>query len=164
MSINEIKLAPSQLPDWYGHQLVSTESTENTATQKTRPTLLGDYNKRILIVVNAPNHAFLADEELALLTGILTACKLSMADIGILNLSPDLEWSAADLADTLKPSAWWLFGTEQRILGSGATTQVGLTTSLQGAPVFVAPSLNQLAERPEAKRSLWSALKTHYGV
>jgi len=57
-----------------------------------------------------------------------------------------------------------LFGTDSLILGTGNTGQAGLISSLQGSPVFAAPSLDLLAERPEAKRSLWGALKKQYGV
>jgi hypothetical protein len=164
MSINEITLDPAQLPDWYGNQLVSTTRVLAPAVQKPKPTLLGSFEKRILILVDAPDHAFIPDNDLNLLTGILSACKLSMADIGILNLQTDPEWSAGFLAEALEPLAWWLFGTDSLILGTGNTGQAGLISSLQGSPVFAAPSLDLLAERPEAKRSLWGALKKQYGV
>ena len=164
MSINEITLDPAQLPDWYGSQLVSTTRVSVPTVQKPKPTLLGNFEKRILILVDAPGHAFIPDNDLNLLTGILSACKLSMADIGILNLQTDPEWSAGFLAETLEPSAWWLFGTHSLILGLENIGQAGLISTLQGSPVFAAPSLDLLAERPEAKRSLWGALKKQYGA
>jgi hypothetical protein len=57
-----------------------------------------------------------------------------------------------------------LFGTHSLILGPENIGQAGLISTLQGSPVFAAPALNLLAERPEAKRSLWGALKNQYGV
>lgn len=48
---------------------------------------LGENKKKVTIVVNQQATAYLTDEQFALLTGILKACKLNMADVAIVNLA-----------------------------------------------------------------------------
>lgn len=46
---------------------------------------LGGNAKGVLVIVNDADNVYLADDSLQLLTGILNACKLNMADIAVVN-------------------------------------------------------------------------------
>ncbi|MGZ8537107.1 MAG: hypothetical protein ACXWV9_02535, partial [Flavisolibacter sp.] len=83
MSLNTIHLQPQLLVDLYTRSLLlsSTTSVPESSTVK----YLGKNQKNILILVQQPFVPCLKDEELSFLTSILSACKLSLADIAILN-------------------------------------------------------------------------------
>jgi DNA polymerase III psi subunit len=163
MSLNDIHLDPRQLGDWYGQQLVSPPTPG--ATTETRPwSLLGGFGKKVLILIDDPAQAFLAEEDLSFLTGILSACQLNLAEVGILNLNQVTGSIAESLQQTYHPSAWWLFGPDPVQLGLTESIQHLGPSRYQGAPVFVTRSLRDLSQQPEDKKVLWKQLKAHYGV
>jgi DNA polymerase III psi subunit len=118
----------------------------------------------VLILVNEPEHAYLSDEGMKLLTGILAACGMSMADVGILNLTTELNLSTPTLQDLFNPSAWWIFGIDAERLQLGIMSNSEQTNSYKNVPVFWSPALKTLEGDPAAKRTLWGQLKKHYGV
>lgn len=164
MSINQIRLQTSQLAELYGQQLVETEGQQTNPSLSTELVLLGDFQKRVLILVNEPTYAYLSDEGLKLLTGILAACQMSMADVGILNLYGNKHVTADVIHQEFTPTAWWIFGLDRKALGMPSPIETNQTISFQQAPVFCAPSLDELTNDPTAKRTLWNQLKNHYGV
>jgi len=154
MSLNDITIRPGQLADWYGTQLVADKTELKPAQETEKPKFLGDFGRKILILVTEPKHAYVSDEDLKFLTGILTACKLSMADVGVFNLHGHNSGTVPQLIETCSPSSCWLFGVEARALGPASPDR----------PLFTAPALAQLSGDPEAKRQLWGQLKNHYGI
>ncbi|MFM7671208.1 MAG: hypothetical protein ACKO6Q_01280 [Bacteroidota bacterium] len=155
MSLNTISLSTEQVGEWYGQHLIASP---REAKEPCNWPLLGDYKKRVLILIDEPEQAFLKDEDLSFLTGILSACKLNMGDVGIINLSGDSNTSSADLKKALHPSSWWLFGLDR--------SRIGLKESDQSAPepVFIAPPLKELSQNPQDKKLLWNQLRSHFGV
>lgn len=153
MSLNDITIGIGQLADWYGTQLVAEKKEIKPARAIKKPKFLGDFGRKILILVTVPQHAYVSDEDLKFLTGILTACKLSMADVGVINLHGHIPGSIPQLIEACSPSSCWLFGVEARELGPARSDQ----------PLFTAPALAQLSGDAEAKRHLWGQLKNHYG-
>lgn len=161
MSLNEIKLELVQLTDWYGSQLVVTAATKPAQTTETqvwvKPPLLGDFKKRTLIIVSEPGHTYLSDQDLNFLTGILGACKLSLGDVGILNIYGLNNQPESWIQEAYDPATCWRFGIN--------SSKIGFTDAGKGAQkVFSAPALSVLSTNPEAKRLLWAALKDYYGV
>src|SRR5215218_9252929 len=82
MSLNDVRLTPQLLTDLYGNILV--ETGENTSPGSGLKTL-GENAKKILIVVKNEGEAVLPENELTFLSSILSACKLTIADVVILN-------------------------------------------------------------------------------
>lgn len=78
------------LADWYKNDLVITGDTKQsfTAPKKREPVViksLGDHHQKVTILVNSSDVAFLPEEEFTLLSNILKACNLTMADVAIVN-------------------------------------------------------------------------------
>ena len=84
----------------------------NNATWKS----LGSNHKNILIIVKSSEAVHLADNELTFLTGILTACKLTLADVAILNLNKHPEASYKELTKYFKSKIVLLFEIEHHSL------------------------------------------------
>ena len=128
------------------------------------PPMLGDYGRKILILVQEPDHAFIRDEDLSFLTGVISACKLSLADVGIVNLTSSPIESFEHFRTFLNPSACWIFGIHTPSIGLPSLDDPNHSYSFQNVPIFWAPSLAQLTTDPQAKRALWTQLKKHYGI
>ncbi len=164
MSLNNIKLDFTLAAAWYVDALIADETEQQALAAPPEPLpLLGNFERKILILVRDPDHAFLGDEDLSFLTGILSACKMSLADVGILNLHTLPNLTADRIQSAIAPSAWWLFGIDSPSIGLPAMSDTARTYSHQNNPLFWAPDLRQLANNPLAKRTLWGLLKKQYG-
>src|SRR5688500_220954 len=84
MSLNNLALSSQLIADLYPTSLI--EQVPSSSKKETLK-FLGKNQKNILILVSKDNAVFLEDSELNFLTSVLTACKLSLADIAIVNLS-----------------------------------------------------------------------------
>src|SRR5437764_3733272 len=82
MSLNDVRLTPQLLTDLYRDVLVEIETTP---TPDSSLKTVGGNEKKILIVVKSESETVLPESELAFLSSILTACKLTVNDIVILN-------------------------------------------------------------------------------
>lgn len=102
MSLNDIRLPAAVMAALYPSSLVETGLAEGSAplpgnfapskpvteTAAASPwKYLGDNQRNILIIVDHADLLHLPDEELTFLTSILTACKLSLGDVAIVNRS-----------------------------------------------------------------------------
>ena len=103
MGLNDLNLSPNILAALYPSSLVNMDKTdavpqpqpiqptaaELTAEPKSIKAMdwkyLGNNQKNILIVVNYDNAVHLPDEELNFLTNMLTACKLNLGDVPVLD-------------------------------------------------------------------------------
>ncbi|MFY8166041.1 MAG: hypothetical protein ACOVJ8_05575, partial [Sediminibacterium sp.] len=123
---------------------------------------LGDHLKKIMIIVKDENAVHLNETDLGLLSSILNACKLTLADIALVNLA-NQPFSLQDLLETLPSVLVISFevnsaqlkiklpGTlyKQIILGETHLLFSNSLSSMQG------PEQNAKIE----KSKLWTALK-----
>src|SRR5262245_60602869 len=98
MSLNDLRLSSSLVVMLYPNSLLEADH-ENTTPVSIKPVeqqkgsvarseaakWLGNNQKNILIVVRYADVVHLPDDELNFLTGMLTACKLSLDDVAIIN-------------------------------------------------------------------------------
>jgi hypothetical protein len=112
MSLDNIQLPPAVLQELYRTSLVdySDHPASVPATEK-KINILGKNQKKITIVVDTTEAAFLPDDQFSFLTGILTACKLTVEDVAILNIQRNKELRYTFLTDELKAEKIFLFGT-----------------------------------------------------
>lgn len=77
---------------------------------------LGNNLKKITILVDSPQTAFLPDEELIFLTKMLEACKLNIGDVAIVNQA-NSPVEIASLKRQLSPVFFLLFGPGPEAIG-----------------------------------------------
>src|SRR5450432_4165689 len=97
MDLNNIELPAFVVADLYQSSLIEAGKTPPDVRplaaiiEKEQPASrwkhLGENKKNILAIVNYADVVYLPDNELGFLTGILGACKLSLADVAIINLN-----------------------------------------------------------------------------
>src|SRR5687767_12560272 len=88
MSLKNIQLPPGVISNLYHYYLVDiNKDKKKTEIAKNDNLFLGGNNKNILLLVNNTEVSFLTDNQLDFLLEILSACKLNLAHVAIINLN-----------------------------------------------------------------------------
>lgn len=139
------------------------------APKKTKEPLafLGKNQKNISIVVLDDQAIHLQDDLLEILSTILSACKLNLADVAIVNSHAQII-TASILKNELSPKVVLLFGV--------ATTTIELPFSIPDYKIQQFDNCNYLqaatlskmrgatGEVKDEKRKLWACLKTLFNI
>jgi len=161
MSINNIQLKPNLLADLYKNSLVET-STVTAISEARRPKYLGNNRKNIIVIVSYESAPFLPDLELSFLSNVLAACKLSIADIAIVNQE---NTDQTDLQSIItEASKVLLFGIEPLAIGLPINFPAFQLQPFNNRTYLHAPPLSQIENDKGVKARLWSALKVLFKV
>jgi hypothetical protein len=163
MSLNNIQLVNQQLTELYSSVLVET-GTKKIAPAKAKLKYLGKNNQKILILVEEENLAFLTDDHLNFLTNILSACKLSLADIALVNVQSMDEEDILGAIQELDSKKIISFGIEPLKMGLPAQFPVFQVQPIDSRTYVHAPGLNILENDKAQKQELWKSLKKLFGI
>ena len=177
MGLNNIELTPSSLVALFGTVLIESEAgeinsftpapkTESKAPEINEPALkhLGNNQKQILIVVNYSDCPILPDPALSLLTNMLNACKLSLADVAIINFHNYRTNSSKEILAKFKSRQILLFGIEPADFGLPVNFPLFQIQALAGATFLYSNSLDEIATDKLAKSKLWVSLQHIFKV
>lgn len=166
MSLDDIQLAPSLAADLYKKTLVDIDNYQPATSASTNAVfpVLGNNGQKVCILVKEPEFPFLSDDDLQFLTGILTACKLSLQDVALINLNKCAALNYASLQEHLQPSVVLFFGTGPADAEFPLEFPAYQLQKYNQQTFLAAPSLQQLAENKEEKKKLWLCLKTLFTV
>lgn len=161
MSLNNIQLKPSLLADLYKKSLLETNTGPAPDTKQLK--WLGNNDKNILVVVAHQSVPYLPDQELSFLTNVLAACKLSLADIGIIN---HCKTEQADLQNLINSQAKTilLFGVEPPAIGLPINFPPFQLQPFNNRTYLHTPALSLIEDDKGLKARLWSALKVMFGI
>ncbi|MBK6825949.1 MAG: hypothetical protein IPG86_03290 [Chitinophagaceae bacterium] len=180
MDLNHINLPPAALASLYGETLVSDKDVNSIApaadiketpptpnqTEDQKPAVrsLGNNQQQILVLVNVGDAVFLSDESLGFLTGVLSACKLSMADIALVNLHhyPDIPYQT--LLTEFKSRIVLLFDKDPASFGLPMKFPHYQLQAFAGNTFLYAPSLQELEKDKVEKSKLWVCLKRLFNL
>lgn len=139
--------------------------TKSTKTD-TAPTWkwLGENNKNILIVVSYAGVVHLPDEQLQFLTNILGACKLSLADVAIVNLPNQPHQDYKEILAQFKSRIALLFDIEPASFGLPMSFPHYQIQPYASCSFLYSPSLKQLEEDKVEKTRLWVCLKRLFNL
>lgn len=171
MDLNNIKLPVSVTADLYRSYLVEEndrmpEDKELLIKQEEQAKWksLGSNNKNILIIVNSNEAVYLPDNELTFLTGVLTACKLSLADVAIINLYHYPAAAYKELTIFFNSKIVLLFDIEPASFGLPMSFPNYQLQAFAGNSFLYAPSLKQLENDRVEKSKLWLCLKRLFNI
>ncbi len=135
------------------------ETSEHTTTTLK---YLGDHHKKILVIVNDPDSVYLNETDFILLTSILNACRLTIADIALVNRGnqkPNLHEMLTKLPSTLVIA----FDIEAKDLKIKLPTTLYKTIALGDTHLLFSAALSTMqgtgADAKKEKAKLWTALK-----
>lgn len=162
MSLNNIQLKSSMLADLYRNSLVETTSAI-TAPELKQLKYLGNNQKNIVVVVFHEAVPFLPDGELSFLSNVLAACKLSIADIGIIN-SYNVEQTDLQNIINSEGKKVLLFGVEPLAIGLPINFPPFQLQPFNNRTYLHAPPLSQIENDKALKGRLWTSLKAMFGI
>ncbi|RYY52935.1 MAG: hypothetical protein EOO05_21525, partial [Chitinophagaceae bacterium] len=146
-----------------GSPEVSAASSPAAATASAASTgdnspwkFLGNNKKQVLIVVDYPGAAYLPDEELAFLTKMLTACKLGLDDVAIVNSAHYPQFSSADYLRQFRSLQVLLFGRDPELFGLPLSFPQFQVQSFAGVTFLSAPALGEMMGNTALKGTLWT--------
>lgn len=175
-----VQLPPSVIMSLYKDSLVLIEETatktnkkQQQVTNKTanaelaalttaKKWFLGDNKKNIALIVSDAGSVYINDEWLATLTKLLAACKLTLADIAIVNLKQQQNFSI--IKDQLQPQYVLLFDVNTSDLELPFSIPHYQLQNYGGCIFMTAPSITLADDKTtphilKEKRNLWNKLK-----
>lgn len=167
MSLDNIQLSPLLMQQLYSKSLVDisdhpTANPGKIADPGIAISRLGNNEKNILVIVDEKDAPFLEDAQLALLVSILTACKLSLADIALVNFHKNPAIHFNMLNEQLHPSAILLFGIDAARLDFPLIFPHFQLTSYNGQTYLASPPLQQIGADTQLKKQLWTQLQKQF--
>lgn len=161
MSLNDTRLDPFLVKELYKNMLIDPAPVPSghTVASDADFAFLGNHEKRVVVMVNSPDSAYLPDESLAFLLDILSACKLNMADIALFNLAKNPSITDQIIADRLGPLKVLLFGIDPLSIGMPLQFPHYQVQSFSNRVYLSSPRLEILKSDKEVKLKLWTCLK-----
>lgn len=172
MGINHLRLSPELIAALYPETLVvvkesapardNVESPKPVAEKTPVYPFLGENNRSICFLANYPEEDFLPAEQHEFLKKMLTACKLSLNDIALLNIA-HIPFDLAGLRVQLHPRILFLWGITPLSVGlkSGLPDfNISVIDGISVIPVLSPDAMS--GNRPEGtefKQRLWICLK-----
>lgn len=184
MSLNNIQLNSAQLAQLYRTSLVEQTASEQRKTLVEKTTsqgidealdqvtvslknewkFLGENKKNVLLVVRYPDATYLPDNQLNFLVSILGACKLSLADIAILNLANSPIDTYNGVFDHFKSRVTVLFGITAEQFGMPVSFPEFQVQAFNNCTFLHGPTLEMLESDKVLKSKLWVCLRRMFGV
>lgn len=181
MGINNIDLPAIVVEQLYNSLLVDEKVATNkksslSAPAKIQTTIadesnleqewksLGSNKKKILIIVKSEEAFHLPDNQLTFLTGILTACNLSLADVAIVNTNNHPDVSYKELTTFFYSKVVLLFDIEPSAFRLPMSFPFYQIQAFAGNSFLYSPSLKELENDKIEKSKLWICLKRLFNL
>jgi hypothetical protein len=146
--------------------MATTPVKEVVNEQKTIPSqplkFLGDHLKQIMVLVYDENAVYLNEPDLGLLSSILNACKLNLADIALVNTASQ-PYSLHEILETLPSQYVFVFAISGTALKIKLPTTLYKPIELGDTQILFSASLQSMQGVEQnakvEKLKLWNALK-----
>jgi len=166
MSLDNIQLPAIVLHDLFKNSLVdlNTSIVKSAVTKTTGISFLGNNQKQITIIADDEKTLYLPEEELNFLMGILSACKLSMADVALVNISKTGLLTYSEIETQLHAETILLFAVEPLLLQLPLQFPHYQIQKFNNRVYLSAPALHIIAADKAEKTKLWNCLKEVFAV
>ena len=166
MSLDNNQLPAIVLQELFTNALVdlNTENAEPTSVAVGNLSFLGENKKKVSIIVDNAGIIYLPDDELNFLLGILSACKLSMADVALLNCAKNPSLTYREISEQLSAEKILLFGIEPSTLELPLQFPHYQIQNYNNQVYLSSPSLKTLSHNKEEKIKLWGCLKQVFAI
>jgi hypothetical protein len=166
MSLDNIQLPGIVIQDLFKKSLVDLKTEQPLAHSDSPGSMawLGKNGQRVAILVNSSESLYLPDQELEFLMGILTACRLTMADVALVNLHrhPGLDYKALTAATGCEKVI--LFGVAPDLLQMPLSFPPYQVQRYNNQVYLCSPPLQALQADRMEKSKLWVCLKQIFSL
>ena len=166
MSLDNIQFPAMVLQNLYSKTLfdLKTDGQSIDSPETGSISYLGNNRRKVVIIVLSPDAIYLPDEDLKFLLDILSACKLNMEDIALVNASNHPPLLYKDLTKQLNAEKIFLFGTEPDTLKLPLQFPRYQVLQFNNQVYLSAASLTELQDDKAEKMKLWSCLKKIFSI
>jgi hypothetical protein len=182
MSLNDLQLSPDIIARLYPSSLITTDISESATapikkvsddaastkikaeTTSSAWKSLGNNHQQILIVVNYSELVHLPDEELSFLTSMLSACKLSLDDVVIINHNNFKETGYKNILSHFQSRIVLLFGIDPLVFGLPVGFPQFQVQTVAGCKFLYSASLEVNRTDKLIKSKLWVSLRSIFGI
>jgi len=161
MDLNDITLSSQLLADLYSDVLIEMNATH--VHEKPLLHWIGKNQKHILIVVLKNETDIINEYELSFLTNVLTACRLTLADVAIVKW-PQIGTNLTELLVTLESKIIFLFNIDPVSFGLPINFPPFQIQSHDKRTYLHAPPLLEIENNIDLKKRLWASLKILFNV
>ncbi len=165
MEFENIQLTAQQLEELYSSHLVITEKANNSKPEVKAKTIssgiTGKNKKHFVWVVDEAAYPFLSDADFQLLSEVITACKMNMDDIALVNLAQN-NMSFDELQNQLQPKFLIVSFLNKSWLPVHANSYT--LQQQQGYQQYTTEALEIMRNDKVKKSKLWLALKQMLGL
>lgn len=128
---------------------------------------LGDNQKKVALFVEDQTNVFLDGNALQFLTNILSACKLNLSDVALINVI-NTQHPFHEITNYLNSRYAVLFGIDTNKIALKENFELFQNMTVDSISIAAAPPLQDMMQQtPDAKTlkaKLWNALKTMFGL
>jgi hypothetical protein len=169
MALNDIHLPPGTVADLYKNVLIepgqSVAPTETKHTKQNSSTIfLGNNKKQVVLIVNYEDAVHIPDAQLNFLTSILTACKLNLDDIAIINFAGLNEKPFKEILKEVPAKSVLLFGVKTESLSLPISFPLFQVQFFDGINYLSSPMLDEIEKDKSLKGQLWTSLKKLFNL
>ncbi len=166
MSLDNIELTPFLIKELFKNSLVEFYETESEKKPKVvLPfNVLGNNRSRVVIIIENDETIYLPDTQLNFLLGILSACKLSMEDVAILNIKKNKGVSYKAIELELKAEKIILFGVSAVQIELPIEFPRYQIQQYNNQTYVNAAPLSHLQDDKAEKTKLWNCLKQLFSI
>jgi hypothetical protein len=161
MSLNNINLNAQLIADLYPNSLIETANSKESNNSALR--YLGDNQKNITILIKNKEVPFLKDTEFNFLSSVLTACKLSIADVAIVNLERK-NHNPEEVTTNLNSKIVLLFDVTPSEINLPINFPHFQVQQFNKRTYLYAPAFTIIENDKAVKIKLWQALKTIFNL
>lgn len=161
MNIDHIELTSSICQSLFSNKLVDTKLSENVDDELNSSTInfMGENGKNIVFLVNNEKGKFVSNEEMKVLNNLLAACKMTIADISLVNFYPVRNINYETLTEQFRAKYFLLFGVSCAQLGLPFNIPDYQIQKYQDQTYLFNPPFSELLVNKNAKMELWNCLK-----
>jgi len=165
MSLNDIQLPSIVICNLYKDCLIDLDYNIDKPIEKSNKIkVLGGNSRRILLLVDNVDVPFLPNDQLDFLSGILSACRLNMGDVGIINLNTLINTDHKNIPDQMEAEIVILFGIESLALGLPFKIPDFQVQPFKNRTYLFAPRLDEIKNDTDLKRKFWESLKNIFSL
>lgn len=161
MSLDNIQFPGFILQDLFQKTLVDLSGSEkiDLPLKNNEINFFGGNKQHIILLVNIPEVTFVSDEQLTFLSGILTACKLTLEDVGLVNIASYPELPYKKISEAFTPRITIMFGVEPATIQLPFVMPAFQRQSFNNQVYLAVPTLTELENNKDLKRRLWAVLQ-----
>ena len=161
MSLDNIELTPFLIQELFKHSLVeiAAKKKEEKVLPAASFTFLGNNRRKVAIVVSNEDNVYLPDNELNFLLGILSACKLTMEDVAIININKSKAVTYKTIEQELKAENIILFGVTAAQIALPLEFPSYQIQQYNKQTYIAAGVLSDIEKNKADKTKLWNCLK-----